>query len=486
MYDEQAECGRLTELLGQLGEHLDQFLLFEHPDAMKDADSWKAALGGALPVSGIGAEQVITEMGAYLIPNGSQIPNPGCTSFITTGATSIGVLATLSGAVAAPQRLGLTAFNFLEGLSLQWMAEMFELPVEMKGVYSSGGSVANLVALGAARQWAFEQRGFDPARDGLQAPCRIYASSASHHTIHRSAAVLGMGRNSVTAIPTDKQGRLNLTALKQQLQADTSKNSVPVAIVANAGSTDTGAIDPLLEMGKLAREYKIWFHVDGAYGLPGILDPQVHSLYDGLSLADSVTVDPHKWLGAPVGIGATYVRDYGLLRRAFTQEEASYLEGSCAEDDGGKNSMDSLGIPYYDFGVELSAPSRGAVVWALIKEIGRSGLKDRVCRHNAMARQVADQVRLHPNLELVLEPSLSICCFRFVTDQYGDLNELNRRIHRQLVKNGKNIPSTTLFHGILAIRPCFVGARTDWHHASELVDEVIEIGTQLLSKRKTQ
>jgi len=148
--------------------------------------------------------------------------------------------------------------------------------------------------------------------------------------------------------------------------------------------------------------------------------------------------------------------------------------------------MDSLGIPYYDFGVELSAPSRGAVVWALIKEIGRSGLKDRVCRHNAMARQVADQVRLHPNLELVLEPSLSICCFRFVTDQYGDLKELNRRIHRQLVKNGKNIPSTTLFDGILAIRPCFVGARTDWHHASELVDEVIEIGTQLLSKNSTQ
>jgi glutamate/tyrosine decarboxylase-like PLP-dependent enzyme len=485
MYDEQAECGNLTQLLSQLGEHLDQFLLFEHSDAMHNGGKWKAELGGPLPEQGIGVEQVIAEMGAHLIPNGSQIPNPGCTSFITTGATSIGVLATLSGAVASPQRLGLTAFNFLEALSLQWMAEMFELPSDMKGVYSSGGSVANLVALGAARQWVFEQRGSDPARDGLQAPCRIYASSASHHTIHRSAAVLGMGRNSVTAIPTDKQGRLNLAALKQQLQADVNKSSVPVAIVANAGSTDTGAIDPLLEMGNLAREYKIWFHIDGAYGLPGILDPQVRPLYEGLSLADSVTVDPHKWLGAPVGIGATYVRDYGLLRRAFTQEEASYLEGSCA-DDGDESSMGSLGIPYYDFGVELSAPSRGAVVWALIREIGKSGLKDRICRHNAMARQVAEQVRLHPNLELVLEPTLSICCFRYVSDQWEDLNELNRRIHRQLVKSGKNIPSTTLFDGTLAIRPCFVGARTDWHHARELVDEVIEIGAQLLAKNSTK
>ncbi len=480
MYDEQAECGSLTQLLNQLGEHLDQFLLFEHPDAMRDADGWKAALGGALPEQGIGAEQVIAEMGTHLIPNGSQIPKPGCTSFITTGATSIGVLSTLSGSVAAPQRLGLTAFNFLEALSLKWMAEMFELPTEMKGVYSSGGSVANLVALGAARQWAFERLGSDPARDGLQSPCRIYASSASHHTIHRSAAVLGMGRQAVTTIPTDNKGRLDLDALKQQLRIDTEKTSVPVAIVANAGSTDTGAIDPLLEIGEIAREHKIWFHVDGAYGLPGILDLQVRPLYKGLALADSVTVDPHKWLGAPVGIGATYVRDYGLLRRAFTQEEASYLEGSCAEDDGEESSMDSLGIPYYDFGVELSAPSRGAVVWALIREIGKSGLRDRVCRHNAMARQVAEQVQHHPNLELVLEPTLSICCFRYITNQWEDLNELNRRIHRQLVKNGKNIPSTTLFDGILAIRPCFVGARTGWKQADELVKEVISIGNQIL------
>ncbi len=480
MVTESAECGDLSKFLLQLGESLDQYLRFEHPDAMLNCESWHRALGGTVPKRGVGIDQVVADMMQHLIPNGSQVPKPGCTAFITTGATSAGILASLSGTVAAPQRFGLTAFNYLEDVSLNWMAEMFGLSPKMQGLYSSGGSVANLVALGAARQWAFEKRGIDPARDGLQLPSRIYASSSAHHTIHRAAAVLGMGRTAVTAIPVDDRGGIRLTALKQQLQADAGLDSVPVAIVGNAGSTDSGAIDSLRDIGELAREFGTWFHADGAYGLPGILDPRGKHLYDGLSLANSVTIDPHKWLGAPVGIGATYVDDRDLLKRAFTQEAADYLEGTVVEE-GFVSSMDSFGTPYNEYGVELSSPSRGAVVWALIREIGVEGLRDRVCRHNTMARNVAEQAHCHPNLEVVQDPTLSICCFRYVTDQWKDLNELNRRIHRQLVHNGQNIPSTTMVSGKCVIRPCFIGARTKQAQADALVSEVIEIGNQLLT-----
>lgn len=481
MYEERAECGNLPELLEKLGSDLDQYLRFEHPDAMRNEDSWKAVLGGPLPEQGIGSEQLIADMGRYLIPNGSQVPKPGCTSFITTGATSVGVLATLTGAVAAPQRVGLTAFNYLEELSLDWMAEMFALPAAMKGVYSSGGSVANLVAIGAARQWAFEQLGVDVAQQGVHKPCRLYVSSACHRTIHRAAAVLGMGRAAVVTIATDNNGRMCPKALHQQLQLDVNSANVPVAVVANAGTTDTGVIDPLREIGTIAAEYKLWFHVDGAYGLPGILDPRIRPLYDGLSLADSVIIDPHKWLGAPVGIGATFVRDRSILNRAFSQGTAHYLEGACT-DDNIQNSMDSMGIPYHDFGVELSAPSRGAVVWALIREIGKSGMQERICRHNDMACLVADLAHKHPDLEVVQEPTLSICCFRFISNRVADLNDLNKRIHRQLVQGGQSIPSTTMINGVLVIRPCFVGARTHEQHARELVDAVIEAGHQLIAK----
>jgi len=479
---EQAECGNLSRLLGQMGKDLDEYLRFDHPDAMANSSRWKAALGGALPQHGVGAEQVVSEMGSYLIPNGSVIPKPGCTSFITTGATSIGALTVLAGAVAAPQRFGLTAFNYLEEISLEWMAELFGLRRTMKGVYSSGGSVANLIALGAARQAAYVKLGIDVARDGAHRPSRIYASEESHHSIHRAAAVLGLGRSSVIAVGVDDDGRMCPVALKACLRKDIKNGLLPVAIVATVGNTNTGAIDPLRELGEIARQYKVWFHVDGAYGLPGILDPEVKHLYDGLSLADSVIVDPHKWLGAPVGIGVTYVRDRSLLQNAFSQGPASYLEGAFIHG-GIANSMDSFGIPYNEFGVELSAPSRGAVVWALIKEVGGEGIRSRVCRHNMMAKTLAQKVREHPRLELVLAPTLSICCFRYVGSNSGDVNNLNRRIHEVLVKNGVNVPSTTLVGDRLVIRPCFIGARTEERQVDGLFREVVSIGDRLSSAK---
>jgi len=475
---DRAECGKLQQLLNQLGADLDHFLRFEHDDALRHADDWKALLEQTVPVQGAGTDRVMRDIGQVLVPNGAQISHPGFSSFITTGPASIGVLASVAGAVASPQRISLTAFNYLEELSLQWLADMFGLPDGMRGVYSSGGSVANLVALGAARQWACEQRGIDPARDGIQQPCRIYATQASHRTIQRAAGVLGMGRAAVIEVASDATGRMLPDSLQGRLAADSGRDGVPVAVVANAGTTSTGAIDPLRELGEIARQHGLWLHVDGAYGLPGILDPQASHLYDGLELADSVIVDPHKWLGAPVGIGATFVRDRDLLNRAFMQGESDYLEGSFTTEQA-QHSLDSLGIPYADFGVELSAPARGAVVWALLREIGVSGLRERVCRHNAMARRVAERATAHPRLQLLQQPTLSICCFRYVNTSVQDLDDLNRRIHRKLVRNGHNMPSTAVVNGAFAIRPCFVGARTGWEQADALVDEVIATGDSL-------
>ena len=217
MNTDKADCGNIRPLLEKMGEYLDQYQRFEHGDAMERYENWLCTLGQPVPQQGVGIDKLLEEIGVTLIPNGSQIPKPGCTSFITTGATNAGVIASLAGSVASPQRLGLTAFNYLEELSLQWLADMFELPVHMKGVYSSGGSVANLVALGAARQWAFEKLGKDPARDGVNMACRIYTTDLCHHTVHRAAAVLGMGRDSVVTIATDAEGRMLPNILMKQL-----------------------------------------------------------------------------------------------------------------------------------------------------------------------------------------------------------------------------------------------------------------------------
>ena len=482
MFNEQAETGNLEKLLACLGAGLDQYLKFEHPDALHPKNNWREFLDIHLPQEGIGIEQVTQDLIEYIIPNGSPVPRPGFSSFITTGSTTASTLASTAASIASPQRYMLTAFNFLEELSLTWLAEMCGIE-GMQGVYSSGGSVANLVALGGARQSAFEKRGHDPSADGVHRQASVYASEECHHTIQRSCGVLGIGRHAVKLIACDNEGRMKPEALRQAISEDHATGRLPIAIVANAGTTNTGAIDPLQVLGEIAAENSIWFHVDGAYGLPGILDEQISHLFKGLNLADSVIVDPHKWLGASVGIAATFVRDRQILYRAFTQEPADYLEGAVEQGDIShstkEHSLDDFGIPYFDFGVELSSPCRGVVVWALIREIGVQGMRQRVKRHNAMARYIAQFSHGHPNLEVLSEPTLSICCFRYVSPNIIDLDHFNQRLHRRLIRENEYMPSTTKVKGQLALRPCYVGARAEQSQVDGLLEAVLRIGAEM-------
>jgi aromatic-L-amino-acid/L-tryptophan decarboxylase len=483
MLKDQAETGNLQALLSQIGTGLDQFLKFEHEDALHKDKVWRENLDISLPEKGVGIEQVIQDLNNEIIPNGSAVPKPGFTSYITTGAVTASTLATTAASIASPQRNIASAFNFLEELSLRWLAEMCGI-ADLRGVYSSGGSVANLVALGAARQYAFEKVNHDVAAEGVDRPVGVYASEECHHTIQRSGGVLGIGRRAVRSIACDNAGRMQMKDLIAALAEDEEKGILPVAIVANAGSTNTGAIDPLRAIGELAKEKGIWYHVDGAYGLPGILDERLSDLYQGLELADSVIVDPHKWLGASVGVAATFVRDRDLLQRAFTQEPADYLEGSIDQsgdpEAGVKHSLDDFGIPYFDYGVELSSPCRGIVVWAMIREIGVEGMRNRIKRHNDIARYIADFSRQHLNLELLLEPTLSICCFRYVDSTISDLNQLNQTLHRRLVRENEFMPSTTRIDGNLALRPCYIGARHEQQQAEGLLQAVLRIGKELV------
>ena len=475
----RAETGRLSESVTRVTRALEAFVADGHADPMTRHDEWSSVLSGPLPEAGAGAGAVLEELERVVIPNGMRLHEPGFWGWITAEPSTVPVVTSFAASVAAPQRYTLTAFNRLEELSLEWLAQLCSLGAHMKGVYSSGGSVANLVALGAARQWGFEQVGVDPAADGVTREGAIYASSEAHHTIMRSAGVLGLGRHHVRQVPTDEHQRIDVTALRAALVADRAKDVVPIAVCATAGTTNTGAIDPLRQVGEVCREFNAWFHVDGAYGLPGVLDDRVRHLYDGLELADSVIVDPHKWLGAPVGIAATFVRDRSILHRAFTQEPAAYLEGSLSDPEDVRVSVDSMGIPYADFGVELSAPSRGAVVWSLLKELGRSGVRERIVHDNDLARHVARRAHDHERLDVLAEPTLSICCLRYRGDDVRDLDGLNARLYRRLVQETSYLPSSTIVNGHFGLRPCFINGRTDLEHVDGFCDTVVRLGDEL-------
>ncbi|MGE0820325.1 MAG: aspartate aminotransferase family protein [Candidatus Nanopelagicales bacterium] len=477
--------GGVEPLYARVGAALDRFLTEDRPDPATRRAEWVAALERPLPDEGIGADATLDELLEVVVPNGSRVSDPGFWGWIVTGPATVPAAAAAAALIAAPHRYSIIASNLVEDLSLRWLADLCGLGPHMRGIYSSGGSTANLVALGAARQWAFEQRGIDVAKEGVGGVrTAIYASAEVHHTIQRSAGVLGMGRSQVRMVPVDHGLRMRPDALAELIGRDVADGVLPVAVVGTAGTTNTGAIDPLRAVGEIAHAHGAWFHVDGAYGLPGSLDERVRPLYDGLELADSAIVDPHKWLGVPVGTGATFVRDRELLRRAFTQEPADYLAPQENSGADAVTSLDSMGVPYADLGVELTAPARGIPVWSVMRELGREGVAARIRQDNDFARRVADEVRAHPRLELLTEPTLSILCFRYLPPADAGLDDaavdaINAELVHRLHIATPYVPSTTKVHGRLAIRPCFVNSRTTDSALDGFTDTVVAFGESL-------
>ena len=484
--DEPAEIGRTGELLARLAPALDAY------QVAHDAPSFRAYVPGSipseahgLPEQGIAPEAVVDEL-ALVVEQGSRISAPGWLSFITTGASTVPAVAATAVAVAGGQRYLLQAFNALEYTGLRWLADLCGLPADATGVFSSGGSTAQLVGLGTARQAIYERLGVDVAQQGAPAAPqgRIYASVAAHRTVHRSAAVLGLGRDAVAEIPVDRDGRIRVDELESALARDTADGILPIAVVAIAGVTDTGSVDRIDRVVEVGRRFGCWVHVDGAYGLIANASPARRALFAGVEEADSWIVDPHKWLATGVGVGATYVRDGDVLTRAFAEGDAAYLEGAFGDEDAEPASQfETMGGAWADQGVELSAPPRGVLVWAALRELGRSGVAARVERHIAFAREVADRALAHPRLELLLDPQLSITCFRYrPTGGAGDpaaIDALNRQILARLRASTPLVPSSTLVDGALAIRPCFINPRTTGAEVDALVDAVIRIGDEL-------
>jgi aromatic-L-amino-acid decarboxylase len=296
----------------------------------------------------------------------------------------------------------------------------------------------------------------------------------------KSAGVLGLGRDAVTLLPVDSGQRVDVGAVRAALEADARDGVVPVAVIGIAGTTNTGVLDDLDALADLAAEFGAWYHVDGAYGLFGRLDPRLTDRYAAVDRADSVVVDAHKWLCAPTGIGATYVRDRSLLGRAFTGEPSDYIEGAF-QAEAETSAWDSMGPPFHDWTLDLSAPARGMVVWAALHEIGVDGLRDRIVRDNGYARALADLVRAEPRLELLGDPELSICVFRYRGAGLPDerLDVLNNRLVHRLHAESPYVPSGTIVNGAFAVRPCFINPRTEHSDIAELVRWVLEIGDDL-------
>ena len=313
---------------------------------------------------------------------------------------------------------------------------------------------------------------------------RVYASTETHHVVGRALGVLGMGRRNLRMIPLDRAGTIDLDLLQAALDEDLAAGRTQVAVVGCAGDVNAGRVDPLPELARIAHERGIWLHVDGAYGGFGLLDDRVRDRYGDVTAFDSFAIDPHKWLAAPVGTGAAIVRDEGILGRAFTIETGDYdSERHAAGGEGDPGSpFDDLGLGTPDWGVDFSTPARGLAVWAILREVGADGVRERIVRHDDCARRVAQRARESDELELLAEPVLSICCFRFRPAGWDDearLDALNDAVLHEVRARGRIVTSGTRVNGAFAIRPCFVNPRTTPADADALVDEVLIVGREL-------
>ncbi len=483
---DSASTTDIGEAIKALLPSLVEFTQFEGADQAIPRSEWLDLIDEPLPPVGAGSEEVLRLLSDVVVRRGLRTGHPGFSGWVTTTPTNMGVVADLAQTVASAQRWWVHPGNYIDSMAVEWMIELLGFPKTFVGQFTSGGSTANLIGLGAARQHAGERIGIDAAHDGVSSipNPRIYTSVQVHHVMGRSLGVLGLGRANVRSIPLASDRRIDLDVLRATLERDVEAGATPIAIVGNAGDVNTGIVDPLGPMAALAREFDVWFHVDGAYGGFGLLDERVRDRFGDPGEYDSFAVDPHKWLAAPVGTGLVICRDGDLLGRSFAIETGAYdreREHTDFEEREPESPWESTGRGTPDWGVDFSTPSRGIAVWAILKEIGAAGVRDRIVRHNDCARLVAERASASEELELMADPELSIACFRYVPEgQSGtDLDEFNQQILDELRRRGSSLPSGTWLDGGFAIRPCFINPRSGLEDAARLVDEVIEIGRTL-------
>jgi aromatic-L-amino-acid decarboxylase len=286
--------------------------------------------------------------------------------------------------------------------------------------------------------------------------------------VERAAELLGLGTRSLRAIPVDEAHRLVPAELEHAIALDVAAGATPIAVVANAGTTLTGAVDPLAAIADICARHGVWLHVDGAYGLPAAATPSHGYLFDGLAQADSVALDAHKWLYLPKACSAFLVRDPSALTDAFAHE-AEYMPHEHAE------------LHAVDQTIEYSRPFRALKLWLAFRVHGAQAFRDAVEANLEEARLLADIVRAAPDLELALEPQLSVVPFRHRPNGVGDLDAHNRLLAGQLLADGRVYVAGAVIGGHQWLRPCLVNYRTTSDDVRALVDIVREVGDRVAS-----
>ena len=418
--------------------------------------------------------ELLRHLRALALDGSVYVGHPAFVAYICGAGTVPGAVADLL-AAALNQNSG--GFRLSPGAStieahlMGWLAGRLGLPDSAGGHVVAGGAMANLVALKVARDRAREgvrERGL---REGP--PLAFYASTESHVVQQRAADVLGLGSEAVRLIAVDERWRMRPDALAEAMERDVAEGVIPAAVIATAGTTATGAIDPLRQIADVSERYGTHLHVDACYGGPAALVDELQPLLDGIERADTIAVDAHKWLYTPVLGGCVLVRDARHLATSFTTE-ASYI---WLHEDLRQ------GVDLAMHGPDFSRSFAALKIWLSLLAHGRAAYERRIAHDVALAGYLGELVDEHPDFELMAPPSLSICCFRYAPAELGGdeqaLDRLNERILTALMADGRVYCSNAVLGGRFCLRACIVNFRTEAEHLELLLDAAAEHGARL-------
>jgi aromatic-L-amino-acid/L-tryptophan decarboxylase len=420
-----------------------------------------------MPVADLVAHLRELTFGQSLLPG-----HPAFFAYISGAGTVPGAAAELLAAGINPNVGGYRLAPGASEIELhltRWLAERFGLPEGAGGMIMTGGAMANFVALKCARDVGL---GIEVREHGVRehGPVAIYASEEAHVVIRRAADMLGLGADAVRAIAIDGQQRMRPAALDQAIRRDREAGVRPLAVCATAGTTTTGSIDPLPAIAALAREHQLWLHVDAAYGGAIVLAEELRGLLDGIEQADSIAIDPHKWLYTSQSAGCVLLRDFGALSRSF-HSEASYIW----LDEAARH-----GIDFAMHGPQFSRGFAALKVWVSLLAHGRAAYGRRIAHDVALMRYLGTLVEAHPDFELMCEPRLSICCFRYRPATWEgseeELDRVNERLMTAIMADGRVYCSNAVIDGRFGLRACVVNFRTEAEDVERLLAVAAELG----------
>lgn len=442
--------------------------------APNHAGKTSALVNARLEVDGVPLKRLIEEC-QTIFDLSRHNGHPRFFGYVASPSTPIGAYGDL---IASSLNANITCWRSgpagteIEKIVVRWLGSLIGYDDDAKGLLTSGGSMANLIALLIASR---RKSGPEAARKGLWnsgSPITVYASDEVHMSIAKAADILGFGRDHVRAVKTDEQQRIDAVDLRARIETDLKEGFRPFCVVASAGTVNTGVVDPLNEVAAVAREFDLWFHVDGAYGAPGRLDDGKKDLFKGLELADSVSLDPHKWLYVPVDAGCLLFRDEVAAKAAFNTEDADYIKVHGLSDDET--------FAYWDYGVELSRRFRALKVWLTLRYYGVRRIAEAISEDIALAGYLGELVEAAEDFELLSPVELSICCFRYVP-KHGDfdLDQLNATVLAAVQKGGRAYVSNATVKGRFALRACITNFRTTKSDIDETLKVIREAAEQL-------